>query len=94
MAFESDKVMFEIYRDAGYTGQYRVVYFTELQDHNKETEINHALGGEHFYDGFIKEYGKDDAKTIIQSLLDRLNSGDRLSSADVESALGRHLADQ
>jgi hypothetical protein len=41
MLFESDKVMFEIYRETEYTGRYRVVYFTELQDHNKETEINH-----------------------------------------------------
>ena len=56
MLFESDKVMFEIYRETEYTGQYRVVYFTELQDHNKETEINHALNGEHYYDGFIKNY--------------------------------------
>lgn len=94
MAFESDKVMFEIYRDAGYTGQYRVVYFTELQDHNKDTEINHALGGEHFYDGFIREYRKDEAKAIIQSLVDRLNAGDGLSAKDIETALGQHLADQ
>ena len=49
MLFESDKVMFEIYRETEYTGRYRVVYFTELQDHNKESEINHALSGEHFY---------------------------------------------
>src|SRR5205807_6967291 len=54
MAFESDKIMFEIYRETEYTGKYRVVYFTELQDHNKETEINHAMAGEHFFDGFIK----------------------------------------
>jgi len=33
MAFESDKVMFEIYRETQYSGKYRVVYFTELQDH-------------------------------------------------------------
>lgn len=45
MLFESDKVMFEIYRETEYTGKYRVVYFTELQDHNKETEINHAMAG-------------------------------------------------
>jgi hypothetical protein len=50
MAFESDKIMFEIYRETEYTGKYRVVYFTELQDHNKESEINHALVGEHLYD--------------------------------------------
>lgn len=46
MAFESDKTMFEIYRETTYTGKYRVVYFTELQDHDKETEINRAMAGE------------------------------------------------
>lgn len=77
MLFESDKVMFEIYRETGYTGQFRVVYFTELQDHNKETEINHAMAGEHFFDGFIKNFGKDEAKEIIEGLLSRLNGGER-----------------
>lgn len=92
MAFESDKVMFEIYRDAGYSGKYRVVYFTELSDHNKETEINHALSGEHFYDGFIRSYRKEEAKEIIQNLVERLNQGERLAPESVESALGDHIA--
>jgi len=92
MLFESDKVMFEIYRETEYTGTYRVVYFTELQDHNKETEINHALAGEHFYDGFIKNYGKDEAKEIINSLLHRLNDGERVGADEVERALGEHMA--
>ena len=43
MAFESDKIMFEVYKEATYTGRYRVVYFTELQDHNKEFEISRAM---------------------------------------------------
>ena len=92
MAFESDKVMFEIYRETEYTGKYRVVYFTELQDHNKESEINHALSGEHFYDGFLKNYRKEEAKEIIQGILERLNSGERLAPAEVERALGEHIA--
>ena len=92
MLFEADKVMFEIYRETEYTGKYRVVYFTELQDHNKETEINHAMAGEHFYDGFIKNFRKDEAKEIIASLLGRLNSGETLGPAEVERALGEHLA--
>jgi len=62
MAFESDKTMFEIYRESTYTGKYRVVYFTELQDHNKEFEINRAMAGEHLFDGFIKNFRKDEAK--------------------------------
>jgi hypothetical protein len=93
MAFESDKVMFEIYRETNYSGKYRVVYFTELQDHNKETEINHALTGEHFYDGFLKNYRKDEAKEIIAGILDRLNNGEELGPQQIEAALGDHISD-
>ena len=92
MLFESDKVMFEIYRETGYSGQFRVVYFTELHDHNKEMEINHALSGEHFFDGFIKNFKKDEAKQIIDGLLTRLNEGERLDPQEVERALGEHMA--
>ena len=92
MLFESDKVMFEIYKETEYTGRYRVVYFTELQDHNKETEINHALAGEHFFDGFIKNFRKDEAKEIIASLLERLNNGEPVAGPEIERALGDHMA--
>jgi len=85
--FESDKIMFEIYREKTYSGQYRVVYFTELQDHNKEAEINRAMAGEHFYDGFIRQYRKDQAKEVINGILDRLNNGERLNKEDVDRAL-------
>ena len=92
MAFESDKIMFEIYRETEYTGKYRVVYFTELQDHNKESEINHAMAGEHFYDGFLRNYRKDEAKQIIQEILERLNNGEKMDPQAIESALGEHIA--
>jgi hypothetical protein len=92
MLFEADKVMFEIYRETEYTGKFRVVYFTELQDHNKETEINHALAGEHFFDGFIKNFRKDEAKEIITSILGRLNSGEKMDAQEIERVLGEHLA--
>jgi hypothetical protein len=91
MAFESDKIMFEIYRESTYSGQYKVVYFTELQDHNKEHEISRAMAGEHFYDGFIRNYGKDQAKEIISKLLGRLNAGEKLTPADVERELQRFV---
>lgn len=89
---DSDKVMFEIYRDATYTGKYRVVYYTELNENNKEWEINKAMAGEHFYDGFIKNFGKDEAKDIIDALLKRMNDGENLSDSDIERELGKHLA--
>jgi hypothetical protein len=92
MAFESEKTMFEVYRETSYTGRYRVVYFTELQDHNKEAEINHAMAGEHFFDGFLKNFGKEEAKQILESLLDRMNSGEKLTAEQFAGELGEHLA--
>ncbi len=92
MAFESDKTMFEIYRETTYSGDYRVVYYTELQDHNKESEINRALVGEHFLDGFIKDYRKEEAKQILETIVGRLNGGETLQPADVLTALGDHAA--
>jgi thiaminase len=87
MSLASDKIMFEIYKETTYTRGYRVVYFTELQDHNKESEITHAMAGEHFYDGFIKNYGKEQAKQVINKILERLNGGENVSPAEVERQL-------
>ena len=87
MLMEADKVMFEIYRETAYTGKYRVVYFTELNEANKEYEINRAMSGEHFYDGFIRNFRKEEAKDRIDALLKRLNEGERLTPADIEREL-------
>jgi hypothetical protein len=87
MSFESDKIMFEIYRETTYSGKYRVVYFTELQDHNKEVEIGRAMAGKHVFDGFIRTYRKDQAKEVIGKLLARLNAGEAVGSTQIELAL-------
>ena len=91
MLSESDKIMFEIYRETEYSGRYRVVYFTELQDHNKETEINRALTGEHFFDGFLQNQTKEAGKLLIQSILDRLNGGEPLTAQDAERDLADYM---
>jgi hypothetical protein len=88
---EADKVMFEIYRDGTYTGKYRVVYFTELGDTNKEWEINRALAGEHFYDGFIKNWRKTEAKAVIEQFIRRLNDGEKLTPRHLEEELKDYL---
>ena len=85
--FESDKLMFQIYREASYNQRYKVVYFTELHDYNREVEINRALAGEPFYDGFIRNFKKDQAKKIIEDAVRRLNYGELLLSEDIEKEL-------
>lgn len=74
-----EKVMFEIYREVGYNHRFKVVYFTELNDHSRETEINRALAGEHYFDGFLKGWRKQEAKALIEDWLARLNKGEVLS---------------
>jgi hypothetical protein len=89
---ESEKVMFEIYREASYNRRYKVVYFTELNEHNKETEINRAMSGEHFFDGFLHPGSKEQAKAIIESVLARLNEGEPVRPDELERELTGHLA--
>ncbi|MCK6483314.1 MAG: hypothetical protein HUU22_17260 [Phycisphaerae bacterium] len=79
--------MFEIYREADYGRRYRVVYFTELNEHNKEQEISRAMAGEHFYDGFIAERHKEQAKRVIAEAVRRLNAGERFDAAQLEAGL-------
>ena len=84
--------MFEVYREASYNRRYKVVYFTELNDHNKEAEINRAMAGDHFFDGFLNDKGKEEAKTIIEQTLQRLNGGEHLTPQDLEKELSKYLA--
>ncbi len=92
MPVESDKIMFMIYRDTTYTDKYRVCYFTELDEHNKESEINKALAGEPFFDGFIKNFKKDKAKEIIDRFLERLNNGENIEPKSLANALDEYIS--
>jgi hypothetical protein len=89
---QSEKIMFEIYREASYNRLYKVVYFTELNDNNKEAEINRALAGEHFFDGFLSESNKDEAKEVIERAVARLNEGEKISPEQLETELAEYLA--
>ena len=69
----ADKIMFEIYREAGHDQRYCVVYFTELDENNKEREIGRAMAGDHFFDGFLGERESARGKLMIETILGRLN---------------------
>lgn len=88
---ESDKTLFEIYRENNYDRKYRVVYFTELNEHNKELEINRAMAGDHFYDGFLRNYRKEEAKSIINKFLERLNDGEQVDPGELDVALAEYM---
>ncbi|MBM4117043.1 hypothetical protein FJ251_04755 [bacterium] len=89
---ESDKIMFEIYREAGYDRRYRVVYFTELSERSRDLEIGRALAGEHVLDGFIALEHGERAKALIAALLERLNAGEAVSREELAAALAEIAA--
>jgi hypothetical protein len=87
MVFESEKIMFEIYKDTLYDKNFRVVYYTELNEHNKHQEINRAQAGEYFFDGFIREFEKDKAKELITKIVKDLNDGKILTKEQITEIL-------
>jgi hypothetical protein len=92
LAIESDKVMFEIYREPEFGRQYRVVYFTELDEHNKEKEINDAMRGEHVFDGYLRNYTTQEGKRSVDGILKRLNAGEALSAEQIARELKPFMA--
>jgi hypothetical protein len=92
MPLLDDKVMFEVYRDLAFNpDEFRVVYYTELDDHNKDFEISRAQKGETFYDGFLLAYRIEPAKRAVSALLDRMNRGERVSREEFRSTLTDYL---
>ena len=87
------KIMFEIYKEKTYTGVYRVVYFSELDDHNKDIEIDRAMKGDHFFDGFILTLKKERAMKQIEDIVSRLNEGETLDDQYLNKQLREFLAE-
>ena len=87
-----DKIMFEIYKANDYTDEYRVVYFSELDDHNRDKEIDNAMKGDHFFDGFILTLKKERAMKQIEDILEKLNDGETLDDHYVNKQLEEFLA--
>jgi hypothetical protein len=86
------KIMFSIYKDTTYNNDFHVVYFTELNEHNKDDEINKAMAGESLFDGYLREASKAEAKVLIAQAIRRLNGGEDLSADDLRTELATHLA--
>ena len=50
------------------------------------------MRGEHIFDGFLRNYVKEEAKRGVAALLERLNSGETLGRAEIEQELKPFLA--
>ena len=89
---EAAKVMFEIYREGGYDRRFRVIYFTELGEHNRDTELNRCLAGDSYLSGYLREDARKEGRAVISAVLRRLNDGEEIPSDEVRGELEAHLA--
>jgi hypothetical protein len=92
MPSDADKIMFEVYREASYNQVYRVVYFTELEEGERDEKIDAAMSGTHFLNGFIRSADREAARAVLGSFVARLNRGDAGTSAELASQLAPYLA--
>lgn len=83
--------MFEIYRESSYNRAFRVVYYSDLGDHDKDKEINRAMAGESVFDGFVGGQSKREAKKVISAILSRLNDGEDLSKDEIGRELAQYM---
>ncbi len=88
MPADTDRIMFEVYRGTGCKTDYRVVYFTELGDTERDREIDAAMSGEHFFGGFITAADAPFAKHIIHAFTQGLNDGAAATKEDLVRLLG------
>lgn len=93
MAAVSAKSMFEIYRQKDFNRKFKLIIYTELNEHNKEAEINRAMDGESVFDGFLKDSKKEEAKKILKEILDEMNKKEKaLSELEIKEKLSEYLA--
>lgn len=92
MKFESDKTMFEIYRERDFNKEFRLILYTELTENNKHTEINKALDGDTIFSGFINDIKKEEAKVTLSELVKEMNKSEEpLPEAEIHERLKEYL---
>lgn len=82
-----DRVMYEIYREEGYGQKARVVYYTLLEEHQRDIEITRAMAGKHIYDGFFPAHRQADAQQAIDAVVARLDAGESLTEPQIDELL-------
>ena len=71
----SDKVFFGIYKESGHEEPYQILYFTELDDLERDAAMDRFVEGETIYTGYLKEACLDEGKRLLAGYLARWNAG-------------------
>ena len=87
-----DRTMFEIYRETDYNRAFRSIFYTELDEHARDDEIARAANGETLFTGYFDDKRKDEARAIVDAIVDELNDMDEDTAGMPEADIRRRLA--
>jgi hypothetical protein len=91
-----DRTMFEIYRETDYNRSFHYIFYSDLDEHEREREIAKAANGQTVFTGYIDDTRKEAARALIEAIVDELNESDddtpALSNDAIRGRLGDHLA--
>jgi hypothetical protein len=86
-----EKTMFEIYRDTEWSRAFHFLFYTELEEHARETEIARAAKGETVFAGFVADATKEEAREVIAAIVDDLNDMDEDEAGMPEDTIRSRL---
>ncbi len=86
---ESDKTLFEIYRETGYNHGFRSIFYTDLEEHARDKAIAKAAQGETLFSGFVLDEHKDEARALVDTILEELEELDEGTAPPLESITRR-----
>jgi hypothetical protein len=88
-----DRTMFEIYRETDYNRAFHSIFYTDLDEHEREREIAKAASGETVFTGYIHDDRKELARARIDGIVDELNASDDDDERMDAAEIARRLAD-
>ncbi len=92
-----ERTMFEIYREGDYNRAFRYIFYTDLEEHARDGEISKAANGEMIFTGFLSDDTKEEARGVVESIIDELNDMDEdeagMESTEIQRRLGAFLVD-
>lgn len=92
-----EKTMFEIYRESDYNRAFHCIFYTELEEHAREKEIARAAAGHTVFSGFVGDDRKEQARPLIEGIVDELNDMDEdeagLPADEIRRRLAEYLVD-
>ncbi len=92
-----ERTMFEIFREGDYNRAFHYIFYTDLEEHARDDQISKAAAGETVFSGFFEDENKEDARGVIESIVDELNDMDEdeagMDPAVIQDRLRKFLVD-